>query len=164
MKAGRWVQGKVVGRQLNLNELASIDALVQELKAEPRIDYLILNAGILSPLSKRDRRGWELHLSTNHLGHFALTMGLLDKLKAQACPRERPLFSIFKWMHERPLFLLLSCACMNSSLPLAFMCLHEPLLFHTHTHTQARARARTHVYKSRMVTCTFKQIGTHVWV
>jgi hypothetical protein len=80
------VQGKVVGLQLNLNDLASIDRLVQDLKGEARIDYLILNAGILSPLKKNDEKGWEIHFSTNHCGHFALTMGLLDKLKAQVRP------------------------------------------------------------------------------
>lgn len=80
------VQGKVVGLQLNLNDLASVDRLVQDLQTEARIDYLILNAGILSPLKKNDEKGWEIHFSTNHCGHFALTMGLLDKLKAQAFP------------------------------------------------------------------------------
>lgn len=78
-------QGVVVGKQLDLADLKSVDRFVKELKAEPRIDYLILNAGISTPQLLHDERGWENHIATNHYGHYALVQGLLPKLKAQVC-------------------------------------------------------------------------------
>eukprot|EP00884_Botryococcus_braunii_P003408 jgi/Botrbrau1/13068/Bobra.0187s0030.1 len=61
------------------------DAGCKEVKGEPRIDYLILNAGIMSIALQHDKNGWESHIGTNHYGHFALVQGLLPKLKAQVC-------------------------------------------------------------------------------
>jgi NAD(P)-dependent dehydrogenase (short-subunit alcohol dehydrogenase family) len=48
------------------------------------LDLLINNAGVMAvPDLRLTRAGWELHFATNHLGHFALTVGLHDAL-AQA--------------------------------------------------------------------------------
>src|SRR6202012_3658126 len=42
---------------------------------------LINNAGIMAlPDLHRTPEGWELQFATNHLGHFALTVGLHDAL------------------------------------------------------------------------------------
>jgi NAD(P)-dependent dehydrogenase (short-subunit alcohol dehydrogenase family) len=65
-------------RPLDLASLASI----REFSAgwdEP-IDILINNAGIMIPPLSRTADGFELQFGTNHLGHFALTNLLLEKV------------------------------------------------------------------------------------
>jgi NAD(P)-dependent dehydrogenase (short-subunit alcohol dehydrogenase family) len=47
------------------------------------LDVLINNAGIMAlPELHRTPEGWELQFATNHLGHFALALGLHDALTA----------------------------------------------------------------------------------
>ncbi|WNV86604.1 SDR family NAD(P)-dependent oxidoreductase [Umezawaea sp. Da 62-37] len=46
------------------------------------LHVLIANAGIMAPPETRTSRGWELQFATNHLGHFALALGLHDALAA----------------------------------------------------------------------------------
>jgi NAD(P)-dependent dehydrogenase (short-subunit alcohol dehydrogenase family) len=48
---------------------------------------LVNNAGVLLPDLQRTREGWELQFATNHLGHFALTLGLHDALAAAGAAR-----------------------------------------------------------------------------
>eukprot|EP00884_Botryococcus_braunii_P003403 jgi/Botrbrau1/13063/Bobra.0187s0025.1 len=79
-------KGEVVGKQLDLGDRGSISTFVDEVKGEPRIDYLILNAGIMSMALQNDKNGWESQIGTNHYGHFALVQGLLPKLKQQKQP------------------------------------------------------------------------------
>jgi retinol dehydrogenase-12 len=52
--------------------------------AEPRIDILINNAGIMSARRQTTEDGLELTFATNHLAYFALTHGLLPRLQASA--------------------------------------------------------------------------------
>jgi NAD(P)-dependent dehydrogenase (short-subunit alcohol dehydrogenase family) len=59
---------------LDLTDPASIDAFAA--RHRDRIDVLINNAGVMAAPLTRDARGNELHLSTNHLGHFQLTRAL----------------------------------------------------------------------------------------
>src|SRR5699024_2953187 len=68
---------------LDLASLDSVATLVTELIAEGRpIDILINNAGVMTPPSRQETKdGFELQLGTNHLGHFALTLGLLPLLR-----------------------------------------------------------------------------------
>jgi NAD(P)-dependent dehydrogenase (short-subunit alcohol dehydrogenase family) len=52
-----------------------------------RLDLLITNAGVMMPPASTTKQGFELQFGVNHLGHFALTGLLLDRL--QACPGAR---------------------------------------------------------------------------
>lgn len=67
-------------QELDLGSLASVRHAANELKREyDRIDLLINNAG-LSGKNGLTSDGFEIHLGTNHIGHFALTGLLLDRL------------------------------------------------------------------------------------
>jgi len=74
-------------------ELASLDlgnlASVREFAAsqERPLDLLVNNAGVMAPPRSQTADGFELQLGTNHLGHFALTGLLLERLKAGEAPR-----------------------------------------------------------------------------
>ena len=69
--------------ELDLSSLESIRAAAAELRAmHPTIDLLINNAGVMYPPRQTTRDGFELQFGTNHLGHFALTGLLLDRLLA----------------------------------------------------------------------------------
>jgi NAD(P)-dependent dehydrogenase (short-subunit alcohol dehydrogenase family) len=68
-------------RKLDLASLASVRAFADGLDEE-RLDLLINNAGVMVPPYTKTVDGFELQLATNHLGHFALTGLLLDKLLA----------------------------------------------------------------------------------
>ncbi|WP_380168932.1 SDR family oxidoreductase [Jannaschia sp. R86511] len=74
----------VTTRALDLSSLDSVAALTAELVAEGRpLDVLVNNAGVMTPPSRQlTSDGFELQLGTNHLGHFALTLGLLPLLRA----------------------------------------------------------------------------------
>lgn len=51
------------------------------------LHLLVNNAGIMAPTLARTPRGWELQFATNHLGHFALAVGLHDALATGAGQR-----------------------------------------------------------------------------
>lgn len=73
----------VVVQPLDLSSLASVRVAAESLRgAYDRIDLLINNAGVMyTPLS-RTNEGFELQFGTNHLGHFALTGLLLERMLA----------------------------------------------------------------------------------
>ncbi len=71
----------VVLQELDLTSLASIHAAADELRsAYDTIDLLINNAGVMFTPHSETKDGFELQFGTNHLGHFALTGLLLDRL------------------------------------------------------------------------------------
>jgi NAD(P)-dependent dehydrogenase (short-subunit alcohol dehydrogenase family) len=71
-------------QQLDLSSLDSVRAAAGELCSDhARIDVLINNAGVMHTPRSRTKDGFELQLGTNHLGHFALTGLLLDRLLAE---------------------------------------------------------------------------------
>jgi len=68
-------------QELDLTSLASIRATAEQLRADhDRIDLLINNAGVMWTPKSTTADGFELQFGTNHLGHFALTGLLLDRL------------------------------------------------------------------------------------
>jgi NAD(P)-dependent dehydrogenase (short-subunit alcohol dehydrogenase family) len=69
-------------QELDLSSLDSVRKAADELAAaHPRIDLLINNAGVMYvPTRETTKDGFEMQFGTNHLGHFALTGLLLDKL------------------------------------------------------------------------------------
>ncbi|MBS1695305.1 MAG: SDR family NAD(P)-dependent oxidoreductase [Actinobacteria bacterium] len=71
----------VTVQELDLTSLESIRSAAEELKsAHERIDLLINNAGVMTTPQLTTSDGFELQFGTNHLGHFALTGLLLDRL------------------------------------------------------------------------------------
>lgn len=81
-------QADVSVQRLDLGSLASIREAAEALgSAYPRIDLLINNAGVMYTPRGRTADGFELQLGTNHLGHFALTGLLLERLLAAPASR-----------------------------------------------------------------------------
>jgi NAD(P)-dependent dehydrogenase (short-subunit alcohol dehydrogenase family) len=78
--AGR-IAGDVSVQALDLTSLESVRAAAAELRAaHSRIDLLVNNAGVMYTPKQKTADGFELQFGTNHLGHFALTGLLLDRL------------------------------------------------------------------------------------
>jgi NAD(P)-dependent dehydrogenase (short-subunit alcohol dehydrogenase family) len=68
---------------LDLSSLESVRAAADELKSRhDSIDLLINNAGVMFTPKETTKDGFELQFGTNHLGHFALTNLLLDRVLA----------------------------------------------------------------------------------
>ncbi|MGV0731712.1 SDR family NAD(P)-dependent oxidoreductase [Mycolicibacter sinensis] len=68
-------------QELDLGSLDSICAAAEQLRSgHDRIDLLINNAGVMYPPKSTTKDGFELQFGTNHLGHFAFTGLLLDRL------------------------------------------------------------------------------------
>jgi len=71
--------------ELDLADLSSVRKFADQVKKEcPKIHILINNAGVvMSDTTKKHYTvdGFELHMGVNHLGHFLLTMLLLDTIK-----------------------------------------------------------------------------------
>jgi len=68
-------------QELDLTSLESIRAAAEQLRSDhDRIDLLINNAGVMYTPKATTRDGFELQFGTNHLGHFAFTGLLLDRL------------------------------------------------------------------------------------
>ncbi len=68
--------------------LASVRRAAEIAAAEPRIDVLLNNAGVMLPPLTRTAQGFELQFGVNHLGCFALTCLLLPKLAQASFNRE----------------------------------------------------------------------------
>ena len=68
-------------QRLDLASLDSIRTAARELRDNTdRIDLLINNAGVMYTPRQKTTDGFELQFGTNHIGHFALTGLLLDRL------------------------------------------------------------------------------------
>ncbi|MCO8270819.1 oxidoreductase [Actinoplanes sp. TRM 88003] len=81
-EAARAIGGDVEARELDLASLASVRAFAAGL---PTLDLLVNNAGAVLLGPRRETSdGFELHLGTNMLGHFALTGLALPNLAPTA--------------------------------------------------------------------------------
>ncbi|MET7400872.1 oxidoreductase [Dactylosporangium sp. NPDC005572] len=73
---------------VDLGSLASIAAATLQLTVTETIDLLFNNAGVMNvPERRKTADGFELTFGTNHLGHFALTAGLLPSLRRSRAAR-----------------------------------------------------------------------------
>jgi NAD(P)-dependent dehydrogenase (short-subunit alcohol dehydrogenase family) len=75
--------------ELDLGDLASVRAFAAQ-DAETFTDgpdLLVNNAGMMATPRRTTKDGFELQLGTNHLGHFALTGLLLDRMGARGDAR-----------------------------------------------------------------------------
>ena len=68
---------RVLVRRLDLADLGSVREFAASVG---RVDVLINNAGVMAVPLRRTADGFEMQIGTNHLGHFALTGLLLDRI------------------------------------------------------------------------------------
>lgn len=78
-RAAAGIAGETEVRELDLADLASVRRFADGM-GDAAIDVLINNAGIMHVPRGRTRDGFEMHIGTNHLGHFALTNLLLPRI------------------------------------------------------------------------------------
>jgi NAD(P)-dependent dehydrogenase (short-subunit alcohol dehydrogenase family) len=73
---------------LDLAQLDSVRAFADAILEHGRpIHFLVNNAGVMLPDRRETRDGFEAHFGINHLGHFLLTVRLLDRIRASAPAR-----------------------------------------------------------------------------
>jgi NAD(P)-dependent dehydrogenase (short-subunit alcohol dehydrogenase family) len=88
-------QADVALQELDLTSLESVRSAARQLRGDhERIDLLINNAGVMYPPKSNTKDGFELQFGTNHLGHFAFTGLLLDRLLPVAGSRVVTISSI----------------------------------------------------------------------
>ncbi len=76
-RAAAAMRGETEVRELDLANLNSVRAFTDSIE---RVDVLINNAGVMALPLRRTADGFEMQFGTNHLGHFALTNLLLDRI------------------------------------------------------------------------------------
>jgi NAD(P)-dependent dehydrogenase (short-subunit alcohol dehydrogenase family) len=76
-QAAASITGDVEVRKLDLQDLASVRTFADGVDS---VDVLINNAGIMAVPYAQTVDGFESQIGTNHLGHFALTNLLLEKI------------------------------------------------------------------------------------
>ncbi len=85
---------------LDLSSLESVSNFSAQQAGEP-LDILVNNAGIMGPAFAWSKDGIESQMATNHIGHFALTAGLMPALGQVAGARVVSLSSVY---HRRGKF------------------------------------------------------------
>lgn len=74
--------------ELNLMSIKSVDSFVNNFKARNiPLNILVNNAGVMMCPFQLSEDGIESQFATNHVGHFALTEGLLDVIEKSAPSR-----------------------------------------------------------------------------
>jgi len=75
------IPGDVRTAPMDLSDLATVRSFAESMNAElSSLDLLINNAGIMACPEARVGPGWESQFGICHLGHFALTQGLMPLL------------------------------------------------------------------------------------
>ncbi len=88
-------RGSIVTHQMDLADLDTVRAFAATLNAEcDHIDLLINNAGVMATPERRVGPNWEYQFGVNHMGHFALTKGLMPLLEKAEAPRVVALSSV----------------------------------------------------------------------
>jgi NAD(P)-dependent dehydrogenase (short-subunit alcohol dehydrogenase family) len=78
----------IVCMALDLSSLESVRAFAAEFQGKhSRLDFLVLNAGVMACPKSLTKDGFEMQFGTNHLGHFLLANLLLPTLKKTAPSR-----------------------------------------------------------------------------
>ena len=77
-EAAATMSGDVEIRELDLADLTSVRKFADTVDS---VDVLVNNAGVLGLPLTRTVDGFEPHMGTNHLGHFALTCLLGDRIR-----------------------------------------------------------------------------------
>jgi NAD(P)-dependent dehydrogenase (short-subunit alcohol dehydrogenase family) len=81
-------RASVEAMELDLASLASVRAFAEAYRTRhQRLDVLCNNAGVMALPYRQTADGFEMQFGTNHLGHFALTGLLLDRLLRTAGAR-----------------------------------------------------------------------------
>lgn len=76
-------RAELTAMAVDLADLASIRAFAERFNdAHAQLDILVHNAAAIMAPHGRTRDGFEMHIGTNHLGPFALTGLLFDRLRA----------------------------------------------------------------------------------
>ncbi|HEX2212908.1 MAG TPA: SDR family NAD(P)-dependent oxidoreductase [Mycobacterium sp.] len=76
-QAAAEMTGDVEVSRLDLADLASVRTFAESVKS---VDVLVNNAGVMGMPLTRTVDGFEAHIGINHLGHFALTCLLADRI------------------------------------------------------------------------------------
>ena len=78
-----------------LSEPASVRACIDAVTRDgARLDAMICNAGIMAVPELRQAHGIELQFFTNHIGHFILVTGLLERLRRRGAWSSSPAMRI----------------------------------------------------------------------
>ena len=76
------IDGDVRVGDMDLGDIGSVARFADEMTGSlEKLDLLINNAGIMANPETRVGPGWESQFGTNHMGHFALTLGLMPLLE-----------------------------------------------------------------------------------
>lgn len=76
------IDGEVRVGDMDLGDIGSVTRFADEMTGSlEKLDLLINNAGIMANPETRVGPGWESQFGTNHMGHFALTLGLMPLLE-----------------------------------------------------------------------------------
>lgn len=93
------IRGSAELRVLDLADLDAVKGFAQRLLADGTpVDVLVNNAGIMMPPRSLTRQGFELQFGVNHLAHFALTLLLLERVKAS---RDGRIVTVSSDLHKR---------------------------------------------------------------
>lgn len=89
------VGSRITTHQMDLADLATVRTFADALNRElDHIDVLINNAGVMATPERRVGPNWEYQFGINHMGHFALTKGLMPLLEKAENPRVVSLSSV----------------------------------------------------------------------